>query len=62
MLPVAAEFVRSATEERARSALPAAPVHRATRISARRIASPRVRRRLADALRRTADRVEPVAG
>jgi hypothetical protein len=62
MLPIAAEFVRSATEERARSALPAAPVRRASSALSRPIASPRVRRRVAIALRRAADRFEPVAG
>jgi hypothetical protein len=60
MLPVAAQFVREATDARARSALPDAPVRRVSE-TRRRSAAPRGRRRLAGALRRTADRLEPVA-
>jgi hypothetical protein len=62
MLPIAAHFVRNATEERTRSALPGAPVLRASSPSGGPVASPRIRRRLAGALRRAADRFEPVAG
>ena len=59
MLPIAAQLAGRATHERARSALPEAPV---TRVSKERRATPtRGRRRLAAALRRTADRLEPVA-
>jgi hypothetical protein len=59
MLPIAAQFVRMATQERARSALPDAPI---TGVSEeRRPTTPRGRRRLAAVLRRTADRLEPVA-
>jgi hypothetical protein len=59
MLPIAAEFARRATHERARSALPEAPV---TRVSEERRATTMAgRRRLAAALRRTADRLEPIA-
>jgi hypothetical protein len=61
MLPIAAQFVCAVTEERARSALPAAPVRRANDTSGQPTVSPRVRRRLATALRRAADRFEPVA-
>jgi hypothetical protein len=60
MLPIAAQFARQATQERARSALPEAPVHRRSD-TRRRLAAPRGRRRLAAALRRSADRLEPVA-
>jgi len=59
MLPLAAQFARMATHERARSALPAAPVTPVR--DQRRPTTPRGRRRLAAALRRTADRLEPVA-
>ena len=59
MLPIAAQFVRNATHERARSAQPEAPV---THVSdERRATTTRGRRRLAATLRRTADRLEPVA-
>jgi hypothetical protein len=60
MLPIAAHHVRSTTEERVRSALPDAPTRRATPVSARRRkASSPARDRLAAALRRAADRLEP---
>jgi hypothetical protein len=59
MLPIAAQFARGATEKRARSALPGAPV--ILESEERRAATPGGRRRLAAALRRTADRLEPVA-
>jgi hypothetical protein len=59
MLPIAAQFAVQATHERAHSALPEAPV-RPTDTRARS-AAPRGRRQLAAALRRTADRLEPVA-
>jgi hypothetical protein len=59
MLPIAAEYVRSATEERVRSALPTAPVRRATTATPGRRASSPARDRLAAALRRAADRLEP---
>ena len=49
MLPIAAHLVRTASQERARSALPGAP------------APVRVRHRVATGLRRVADRLEPVA-
>jgi hypothetical protein len=62
MLPIAAHFARIATEERACSALPLAPVRRVTETRGRTTASPRARRRLAVALRRAADRLEPVSG
>jgi hypothetical protein len=61
MLPIAAQFARTATEELARSALPGAPVRR-EREAPGRTAAPRLaRRRLAASLRRAADRLEPVA-
>jgi hypothetical protein len=60
MLPIAAQFASRATQERARSALPEAPVHRLSNRRGRS-AAPRGRRQLAAALRRTADRLEPVA-
>jgi hypothetical protein len=60
MLPIAAQFARQATQERARSALPEAPVHRPSDTRGRS-AAPRGRRQLATALRRTADWLEPVA-
>jgi hypothetical protein len=60
LLPIAAQFARTATEARARSALPESPV---TGDSVERHATmPGGRRRLAAVLRRTADRLEPVAG
>lgn len=59
MLPIAAQFARRATHERARSALPDAPQIHVNEES--RATTPRGRRRLAAALRRTADRLEPVA-
>jgi hypothetical protein len=60
MLPIAAQFAFQATRERARSALPEAPVRRPSD-TRDRSAAPRGRRQLAAALRRTADRLEPVA-
>jgi hypothetical protein len=60
MLPIAAQFVRQATHERARSALPEAPL-RPLSDTRGRSAAPRGRRQLAIALRRTADRLEPAA-
>jgi hypothetical protein len=59
MLPVAAQFARRATHERARSALPDAPLIRAS--EEHPATTPGGRRRLAAVLRRTADRLEPVA-
>jgi hypothetical protein len=59
MLPIAAQFAREATHEWARSALPEAPVTRVSTV--RRATTTRGRRRLAAALRRSADRLEPVA-
>ena len=59
MLPIAAEFARNATRAHARSALPDAPVTHNS--EDRRAGTPGGRRRLAAALRRTADRLEPVA-
>jgi hypothetical protein len=60
LLPIAAQFARRATDKRARSALPDAPVTGDT--EDRRPTMPGGRRRLAAALRRTADRLEPIAG
>jgi hypothetical protein len=60
MFPIAAQFAREATLERARSALPEAPVPRPSDTPGGS-AAPRGRRQLAAALRRTADRLEPVA-
>ena len=60
MLPIAAQFARQATKERARSALPEASVHRPSD-TLRHSAAARGRRQLAAAMRRTADRLEPVA-
>jgi hypothetical protein len=60
MLPIAAQHVRSSTEERACSALSDAPIRHATPVSAgRRKTSSPARDRLAAALRRAADRLEP---
>jgi hypothetical protein len=56
-LPIAAEFARRATQERAQSALPHAPVRRISE----RPHAPRGRRVIALALRRAADRIEPDA-
>jgi hypothetical protein len=61
MLPIAAQFARTATEELAHSALPGAPVRSEGEAPARQPASPLARRRLAASLRRAADRLEPVA-
>jgi hypothetical protein len=58
MLPVAAQFARTATREWAGSALPEAPI---TGVGEERRAATHGRRRLAAVLRRTADRLEPVA-
>jgi hypothetical protein len=60
MLPIAAYHARSATEERARSALPRAPVRVPSETNARHAGSPRARRRVAAFLRSAADRLEPV--
>jgi hypothetical protein len=59
MLPIAAQFARHATLERSWSALPEAPVRRPSDTRGGS-AAPRGRRQLAAALRRTADRLEPV--
>jgi hypothetical protein len=59
MLPIAVHFARRATQDRARSALPEAPV-RPPNATRARPAAPRGRRQLAAVLRRTADRLEPV--
>ena len=60
-LPIAAQFARTATEELARSGLPAAPVRRPSETRVRAPAAPRARRQLAAALRRAAERFEPAA-
>jgi hypothetical protein len=63
MLPITAHLARVATAERARSALPGAPVRDASDGDARSTASPRARPLVPTAaLRRAADRPEPVAG
>jgi hypothetical protein len=58
MLPIAAHFARALTEERAQSTLPGALAR--TEASGRPTAARLGRRRLAGALRRAADRLEPV--
>ena len=59
MLPIAAQLVRTATRQQASSALPDAPVIQDS--EERPATTPGGRRRVAAALRRTADRLEPVA-
>jgi hypothetical protein len=61
MLPISAHHVRAAMEERASSALAGAPVRHPGETRGRATTTPRVRRHLAAALRRAADRFEPVA-
>ena len=60
MLPIAAHSARTAMETHARSALPGAPVRREPDTRSRSLISTDGRRRVAAALRRTADRLEPV--
>ena len=60
MLPIAAHYIRQTTEEQIHSALPTAPTRPApTTSSARRRTASPARDRLAAALRRAADRLEP---
>jgi hypothetical protein len=61
MLPIAAHFVRTATEDLAGSALPGARARPAGDAVSQAAASRRARRRLASALRRAAARLEPLA-
>jgi hypothetical protein len=61
MLPIAAHLARTATEELTRSALPGAPVRQQRASRPGHAASRSGRRRLAAALRSTADRLEPIA-
>jgi hypothetical protein len=58
MLPIAAHHARLVTEERAQSALPRAPM-RASRPRTDGTRVSPLRDRLASALRRAADRLEP---
>lgn len=62
MLPIAAHLVRTASQERARSALPGAPTRRPGERTDHPTPAPvRVRHRMATGLRRVADQLEPVA-